>query len=79
MVDGASDGISVDVIVCSEDGFIRCYNGNSDGLADVLWENEAGTVYQQNGIATIEDINNDGIEDVIAGLAWGVHAARPLR
>ncbi len=43
------DGID-DVIVCSEDDFIRCYNGNSDGLADILWENEAGTVYQQNGI-----------------------------
>lgn len=67
-----------DVIICSEDDYIRCYNGNSDGLADILWENETGTIYQQNGITTIEDINNDGVDDVIAGLAWGVRAIKAL-
>ena len=75
--DVSGDGIA-DVIVCSEDDFVRCFNGNSNGIADVLWENEAGTVYSQNGITTIEDINNDGYNDVIVGLAWGVRAIKAL-
>ncbi len=57
---------------------MRCFNGNSNGIADILWENEAGTVYSQNGINTIEDINNDGYDDVIVGLAWGVRAVKVL-
>ena len=73
--DVTGDGIA-DVIVCSEDDFVRCFNGNSSGLADVLWENEAGSVYSQNDLTIIEDINNDGFEDVIVGLAWGVRAIK---
>lgn len=72
-----ADGVS-DVIVCSEDDYIRCFNGNSDGLADIIWENEAGTIYAQNDITTIPDINGDGFDDVIAGLAWGVRAVKAL-
>ena len=75
--DISGDGIP-DVIACSEDDFVRCFNGNSDGIADVLWENEAGTVYSQNGVASITDINNDGYDDVIVGLAWGVRAIKAL-
>ncbi len=72
-----SDGVA-DVIACSEDGFVRCFNGNSSGLADILWENESGTVYSQNGITSISDINNDGYDDVIVGLAWGVRAIKAI-
>ncbi|MCF8369278.1 MAG: choice-of-anchor D domain-containing protein [Bacteroidales bacterium] len=68
-----NDGIG-DVIVCSEDDFVRCFNGNSSGSADILWEVEGGSVYAQNDLVTIEDINNDGVEDVITGMAWGVRA-----
>ncbi len=75
--DVSGDGIA-DVIVCSEDNFVRCFNGNSSGLADILWENEAGTIYAQNDLTIIEDINNDGFEDVIVGLAWGVRAIKAL-
>ena len=62
-----------DVIICSEDNFVRCFNGNSSGVADVLWENEiySGNIYNQNGLAIIEDIDSDGYADVIVGTTGG--------
>lgn len=62
-----------DVIICSEDNFIRCFNGNSSGIADVMWEFEiySGNIYDQPGLTTIEDINGDGYEDVIVGTTGG--------
>ena len=62
-----------EVIICSEDDFIRCFNGNSSGTADVMWEVEisGGTTYDQSGLTTIEDIDADAYEDVIVGTAWG--------
>ncbi|NOX45558.1 MAG: choice-of-anchor D domain-containing protein [Chlorobi bacterium] len=73
--DVSGDGIA-DVIVCSEDNYVRCFNGNSSGLADILWENEAGSVYSQNDLSIIEDIDNDGFEDVVVGFGWGVRAIK---
>jgi len=66
-----------DIIICSEDGFSRCFNGNASGIGDILWENEIGSLYQQNGLTTIEDINDDGYQDVIVGLA-GQRAIKAL-
>jgi hypothetical protein len=62
-----------DVIVCSEDDIIRCFNGNSHNLADVMWERPiyAGTTYGQNALTIIDDINLDEFQDVIVGTAWG--------
>ncbi|MCF7920118.1 MAG: choice-of-anchor D domain-containing protein [Candidatus Cloacimonetes bacterium] len=60
-----------DVIICSEDNYIRCFNGNSSDWADVLWENEAGKVYSQQGLVIMEDIDGDDYNDVAAGIAWG--------
>jgi len=62
-----------DVIVCSEDDNIRCFNGNSHNLADVIWEKAiyAGTTYGQHALITIDDINLDEFQDVIVGTAWG--------
>jgi hypothetical protein len=62
-----------DVIVGSEDNFIRCFNGNASVDGDVLWELDipAGSVYQQNCLSIIDDIDGDGVDDVIAGTAWG--------
>lgn len=62
-----------DVIVGSEDNYIRCFNGNASVTGDMLWETfiYSGSVYQQNAIAIINDINNDGFKDVIVGTAWG--------
>ena len=65
-------GVGIDdVIVCSEDDFVRCFNGNSSGTADVLWEIELGSVYSQNGLTIIDDLDDDDFEDVIVGTAWG--------
>jgi hypothetical protein len=66
------DGVS-DVIVCTEDYYVRAVNGNSDGGADILWEHEvyAASVYQQSGIAISPDINDDGFQEVVIGTAWG--------
>ncbi|MCK9399072.1 MAG: choice-of-anchor D domain-containing protein [Bacteroidales bacterium] len=62
-----------DVIVCSEDDNIRCFNGNSHNLADVMWEKAiyAGTTYGQNALIIIDDIDLDEFQDVIVGTAWG--------
>lgn len=62
-----------DLIVCSEDNMIRCLNGNSSGTADELWRTEiySGSVYQQNGISSIGDANDDGFEDFIVGTTGG--------
>ncbi len=62
-----------DVIVCAEDNGIRCLNGNSHGIADVMWETfiYSGSIYRQQALQRIMDIDNDGYEDVIVGTAWG--------
>jgi len=62
-----------DVIVGSEDDFIRCFNGNSHGIADVMWAHEiyGGSVYRQNCITVIDDIDGDDFQEVIIGTAWG--------
>jgi hypothetical protein len=64
------DGI-VDVIVASEDGFVRAFNGNAFNTGDILWENESGSLYNQNSLNSCNDLNADGYEDVIIGTAWG--------
>ncbi len=73
------DGVA-DVIVCSEDDFIRCFNGNADGTGDVLWEHEiyAGSVYSPDALQINEDVDGDGYDDVVVGSAWGGRLIRTL-
>ncbi len=70
--DITGDGVD-DVVVGSEDDYIRCFNGNASVTGDVLWATEiyAGYTYSQKCLTTIADINNDGYRDVIAGTAGG--------
>ena len=70
--DITGDGVD-DVLVASEDDYIRCFNGNASVTADIMWERfvYSGAVYNQNSLVTIDDINNDGYRDVIVGTAWG--------
>ena len=62
-----------DVIVSSEDDILRCFNGNSHNLADVIWERPiyAGCAYGQNSLTVIDDIDGDTYQEVIIGTAWG--------
>lgn len=61
-----------DVIICSEDNYIRCFNGNAAGEGDVMWEYfvYSGSVQGQNGL-DIADINGDGLDEVIIGTTGG--------
>jgi hypothetical protein len=69
-----------DVIVGSEDDFVRCFNGNAAGTGDVIWEYEiyAGSTYQQNCLSILEDINQDGYQDVVFGTSGGDRAVTAL-
>ena len=61
-----------DVIICSEDNYIRCFNGNAFGEGDVMWEYfiYSGSVHGQNSL-DIADINGDGLDEVIIGTTGG--------
>ncbi len=76
--DITGDGVD-DVLVGSEDNYIRCFNGNASVSGDVMWAREiySGSLYSQKCLVTIDDIDNDGYRDVIVGTAWGdrsIHA-----
>lgn len=77
--DITGDGID-DVIICSEDDYVRCFNGNSHGIADIIWEHEiyAGSIYSQNGLVINEDVNDDGHPDVVVASAWGGKLVRTI-
>ncbi len=62
------DGVG-DVVACIENNHVMCFNGNSDGTADLLWSREiySGNVYQQNAIDRIDDIDQDEYIDFIVG------------
>ncbi|MDA3942979.1 MAG: choice-of-anchor D domain-containing protein [Bacteroidetes bacterium] len=72
IADITGDGKS-DLVVCTEDNIIRVINGNASGTSQQIWEREiySGAVYQQDGLATIPDMDDDGYEDIIVGTAWG--------
>ena len=62
-----------DVIVCSEDYRIRAFNGNASSSGDVIWEHvlTGGSIYNQNSLAVIPDIDEDTYPDVVIGSNWG--------
>jgi len=70
-----------EVIVCSEDGYIRCFNGNSSNTADVMWEYPLpnGYVYSQKGLAEGKyDADSDGYDDLVIGTVGGDKAIRMI-
>lgn len=67
-----------DVIICGEDNYVRAFNGNSCGLADVLWEQHipAGNVYSYRGLSIAGDLNGDGYNDVVVGTTGSDRSVR---
>lgn len=66
--DITGDGVD-EVIVCPEDDYVRCLNGNASGTADLLWIRElySGAVYRQQGVTVSPDIDGDGSMEVVTG------------
>ncbi|MCK4548348.1 MAG: choice-of-anchor D domain-containing protein [Candidatus Eisenbacteria sp.] len=67
-----------DVIACAENYRTYCFNGNGSGVADTLWSFDTsidpyrtGSVYQDRGMTPVEDLDGDGIQDVVIGTAGG--------
>jgi outer membrane protein assembly factor BamB len=71
------DGIP-DVVVGTRDNYIRAFNGNASGTGDIIWEIELGTVEYPKGFAIADDLNDDGLPDIIAGTAWGDRAVTAI-
>jgi len=69
-----------DVIICSEDNFVRCFNGNASITGDILWEYEisAGDVYNQNSLVISSDLDGDDHDDVVIGTVGGDRATRAI-
>jgi hypothetical protein len=66
------DGIN-DIIVASEDNYVRCFNGNSHETADIFWEFEiySGNVYLKQALGFLPDLNGDGHDEVVVGTTGG--------
>ena len=69
-----------DVIVCSEDYYVRCFDGGAIGTGVVLWEHEiySGSLWCQNELTITEDVNNDGYNDVVVGTTGGDRSIHTL-
>lgn len=77
--DISGDGVQ-DVIGCSEDNYIRCFNGNADDTGDVLWAHEiySGNIYSTKGLDVVSDVDGDGHNDVVVGATGGARLIRML-
>jgi len=77
--DISGDGVG-DVIVCTEDNFVRCFNGNAYDHGDILWEYEiySGNLYQQAELFIAEDIDGDGFQEVVVGTTGGDRSVRMI-
>ena len=73
------DGID-DVVICSEDNYIRCFSGGAIGTGVVLWQHEiySGNIYMQHGLTVTGDINGDGYNDCVVGATGGARLIRCL-
>jgi len=79
IADISGDGVG-DVIICSEDNFVRCFNGNAYDHADIFWEFEiySGNIYQQAALFIAEDLDGDGFQDVVVGTTGGDRSVRMI-
>ncbi|MGD8453764.1 MAG: PQQ-binding-like beta-propeller repeat protein [Phycisphaerae bacterium] len=77
--DVTGDGIA-EVIVCSEDDYVRCFDGAALGTGVVVWEHEiyAGSVYSQKGLTYMDDVDGDDCGEVVVASAWGGRLIRVI-
>ena len=71
------DGIA-DMLCATENYWTICYNGNSYGSADTLWKfnscngtNNTGSVDYEDAMQIMDDINGDGVKEVVIGCGGG--------
>ncbi|HCV42373.1 MAG TPA: hypothetical protein DGH68_02730, partial [Bacteroidetes bacterium] len=72
-----SDGFH-DVIVASGNYLVSCFNGNSSVTGDILWtfntgtnNNNTGSVDWEDALQIRNDVDGDGVPDVVFGCAGG--------
>ena len=72
-----NDGVN-DVVIASGNYYVTCYNGNSSVSADTLWtfntgysNINSGSVQFKDGLIVRDDIDGDGVADVVFGCAGG--------
>lgn len=71
------DGVN-DVIVASGNYLVTCFNGNSSVTGDVLWTfntgtntSNSGSVDWEDALQIRDDVDADGVQDVVFGCAGG--------
>jgi hypothetical protein len=71
------DGVA-DMICATENYWTICYNGNSSGPADTLWKfnsnfgtNNTGSVDWEDALQLMDDLNGDGVKEVVVGCGGG--------
>ena len=69
-----------DVIVCSDDDYVRCFDGGAIGTGVILWEYEiySGSLWCQNELTITEDVDDDHYNDVVVGTPWGDRSIHTL-
>ena len=72
-----NDGIQ-EILIADDNYGVYCLNGNSSGIADVIWHLDlyipsigSGSVYDEKGLVIMDDVNLDGINDIVIGTVWG--------
>ncbi|UCF12495.1 MAG: PQQ-binding-like beta-propeller repeat protein [Thermoplasmatales archaeon] len=71
------DGID-DVVIGSEDHYVRCISGASTGTGVVLWEHDAGWVEYQKDLIVTDDLDGDDYNDVVVGTCGGARLIRAI-
>lgn len=78
------DGVA-DMICATENYWTICFNGNSHGSADTLWKfntyfgtNNTGSVDWEDAMQIMDDLNGDGIKEVVIGCGGGNEAVYVL-